>query len=241
MAAAGQVETRETPAFLIGVGSAVLALLLVVWWLMAKLLKKECFAYTHYPLRFNRKTRTVHWFRTDGSITSAAWDEVFFTLVPVAGEWDVRGHVLADDGATVIDTFALSYTGVILRQDLDPQAAPSQRDFVRAHWEFVRRYMEEGPQAVSQPIEFCMPVDGRKETVKGGAQRVFANFAGGSSFFMLLVAPICAWVILGRILAMKTSKIPQWPQQVEDACRIEPGDQAAFAGDSNGDRIAVIL
>ena len=43
-----------------------------------------------------------------------------------------------------------------------------------------------------------MPVDGRKEAPKGGVQRVFANFAGGSGLFLLVVTPLCVWVILGR-------------------------------------------
>jgi hypothetical protein len=32
-------------------------------------------------------------------------------------------------------------------------------DFVRAHWEFVRRYMEDGPEAVSSLVKFCMPIE----------------------------------------------------------------------------------
>lgn len=44
------------------------------------LLRKESFAYTHYPIRFNRKTRMVYVFRTNGTFLSIAWDKLFFTL-----------------------------------------------------------------------------------------------------------------------------------------------------------------
>jgi hypothetical protein len=44
------------------------------------LLRKESFAYTHYPMRFNRKTRTVHVFRPNGTVLSVPWDQLYFTL-----------------------------------------------------------------------------------------------------------------------------------------------------------------
>jgi hypothetical protein len=32
---------------------------------------------------------------------------------------------------------------------------------------------------------------------------------------------------LGRVIAMWTSQIPKWPQEVEDACTVEPNDPYA--------------
>ena len=165
----------------------------------------------------------------------------FFTLGNSGGEWGVRGHVIDTDHVTVLDTFALSYSGSIISHELDPRTGQYEReDFVRAHWEFVRRYMEDGPEAVSQQVQFCMPVDGRTETAKGGVQRVFANFGGGSGRFLLVATPLCVWVILGRLFAMMTCKIPQYPADIEAACRVEPNDPYAVAGDSAGDRVPVV-
>ncbi|ENT6843893.1 DUF6708 domain-containing protein, partial [Enterobacter kobei] len=46
-------------------------------------------------------------------------------------DYYISGHVLADDNETVIDTFCLP-------------ATHSDRKQLERHWEFVRRYMEEG-------------------------------------------------------------------------------------------------
>ncbi|EMY6303578.1 hypothetical protein ABCS69_003959, partial [Providencia stuartii] len=45
---------------------------------MLFLLKKEWFAWTHYPIRFDRKNQLVHAHHHDGSVFSARWDDLFF-------------------------------------------------------------------------------------------------------------------------------------------------------------------
>ena len=57
---------------------------------------------------------------------------------------------------------------------------------------------------------------------------------------MLLVAfPFCAITSLFRVVAMRTSKIPQWPTEIEDESTIEPGDPFAIRGDDAGHRVPV--
>lgn len=213
-------------------------------WLGIWLIRKESFAYTHYPIRFNRNGRSVHVFKTDGTMLSIPWNQVFFTLGHLQqwDEWEVRGHILEPDGVTVSDTFALSYTGTINAADLASQAAHySSDDFVRAHWEFVRRYMEEGPQEVSSQVQFCMPVDGRRESFQVGMERIFANFAGAPFPIYLIMFPFCLTVSIFRWFAMRTSKIPTWSEDIEANCRVEAGDAYAIKGASNGERVAVFL
>eukprot|EP01032_Pedospumella_encystans_P031728 gene31729-35817_t len=188
------------------------------WWL----LKKESFAYTHYPMRFNRKTRMVHVFRPGGTVLSVPWDEVFFTLghMPQWNEWEVRGHVIEADRTTVRESFALSYLGSMSPADAElGRTHFSDQDFVRAHWEFVRRFMEEGPQAVSSQVQFCMPVSGRRELARVSMERAFANIAGANIVLYWMLFPFCLAVGLGRVLAVRTSKIPRWPADVEASCR----------------------
>ena len=211
-------------------------------WATIWLLCKESFCLTHYPMRFNRKTRTVHIFRTDGTVLSIPWDKVFFTLghMTMWNEWEIRGHVLEPDNETVRETFALSYLGSLSAGDVaDDSNGFSAQDFVRGHWEFIRRYMEDGPQEVSAQVQFCMPVDGRRETAKAGVRRVFANLTGAPVLVYWMMVPFCLIVGIFRWFAMRTSRIPEWPQDVEASCMVEPDDPYAIAGAPDGKRIAV--
>lgn len=73
------VSVLATVAITLAMGWGIVSCV-TIW-----LLKKESFAYTHFPIRFNRKTRTVHVFRTDGTVLSVPWDDVFFTLGRTGG------------------------------------------------------------------------------------------------------------------------------------------------------------
>lgn len=216
----------------------MLPMLFVGLWLLSK----DCFSLTHYPIRFNRKKRMVHAFHADGTVSSTPWDEVYFTLCNVKQlhEWEVHGHILEPGTSTVKKIFSLSYTGPLNPGDICPgPSGPSKFDFVRAHWEFIRRYMEEGPEAVSSQVQFCMPLDGRREGVRVGAERIFANFASVPVPLYLMIWPFCALVSALRIFAMRTSKVPVWPENVEADCEIEEEDPYAVIGDKNAERVAV--
>lgn len=220
----------------------IVVLSLPMIWLGIWLVRKEVFGYTHYPIRFDRKSRMVHVFRTDGSTVSAPWDQVFFTLGHLKqwNEWEIRGHILESDRATVRETFVLSYVGSLNAADAAPQAMQySSEDFVRAHWEFVRRFMEDGPEAVLGQVQFCMPVDGRRESIRVSAERVFANFSGASILLFGMMFPFCLAVSAFRMIAMHTSKIPEWPEDVEQCCGVESDDPYAIVGGPNGDRVSV--
>jgi|EP01034_Spumella_vulgaris_P042960 hypothetical protein len=240
--AAGVLPSTEDPMFLLGNGLAMAAVVACIGWGTWWLLKKESFAYTHYPMRFNRKTRMVHVFRPGGTVLSVPWDEVFFTLghMPQWNEWEVRGHVIEADRTTVRESFALSYLGSMSPADAElGRTHFSDQDFVRAHWEFVRRFMEEGPQAVSSQVQFCMPVSGRRELARVSMERAFANIAGANIVLYWMLFPFCLAVGLGRVLAVRTSKIPRWPADVEASCVIESNDPYAIEGDARGERVAV--
>lgn len=222
--------------------SAIALLSLPLIWLGAWLVKKEAFAYTHYPIRFNFRSRTVHVFRTDGTVLTVPWEQVFFTLGHLRqwNEWEIRGNVLESDRATVRETFALSYVGSLSTAGAAAQATQySTEDFVRAHWEFIRRFMEDGPASVVNQVQFCMPVDGRRESVRLSLERVLANFSGVPLLFYGIVFPFCLVVSAFRVIAMRTGKIPEWPEDVEESCMVEPDDPYAIVGGPNAERLAV--
>ncbi|MCU6670389.1 hypothetical protein M8013_16745 [Enterobacteriaceae bacterium H4N4] len=140
-----------------------------------KVLKTEWFAWTHYPVRFDRKNRLVHVFRLNGSTYSVPWNSVFFTSglshrKDANKDYYISGHVLADDGETVIDTFCLP-------------ATHSDRKQLERHWEFVRRYMEEGPESVIGVVDFCLPIAKKREGYRSSLLYLLSGFNGAPLFF----------------------------------------------------------
>jgi hypothetical protein len=196
--------------------AVVFAVCLAISVLLMILMLREAFCFTHFPVRLNRKNRKIYAWRRDGSVLSAPWDDVVFCLrrydfrsLPM---WDILGHVLDADKATVKETFALS------------SYRSSDANDLRLHWEYFRRYMEEGPEQPHRMLKMCLPLAKRYETWWEGCMRLSLNLHG--SFFMQATSfiPFDLPASLGRLFAMRTSKIPHWPDWVEHECAIEKDD-----------------
>ncbi|MBA4706847.1 DUF6708 domain-containing protein [Aquitalea aquatica] len=179
-----------------------------------KQIKKEI-NYTHYPIRFNRKTRMVHVFHHDGTVLSVKWDKVFFTQIPVTyGMWDTVGHILDEDGVTVRETFGLPTCGL----------GREGREVGKGYWEFIRRYMEEGPAGVVDVISGCLPIKDKKETLAFSFERIAAALGSYLNPFILIFYIFYP----GRMIAMHFSKIPQWPADIEAQCQRVEGHDPFF-------------
>ena len=186
------------------------------YFLYTKMLKKECFTYTHFPIRFNRKTRKVHVFRFDGTVMTESWDKLYFCLCASQRNFlEVRGHRLAEDGETVLETFALPY--------FSTDDTHSPQPLIWTQWEFVRRYMEEGPEKLADQVEWVMDVADKRETFSRGFWRQWAEVAGLPPL-ALIMAPFLFLYSLGRWLATHTSKIPVWPAEIEAECQFDAND-----------------
>lgn len=181
---------------------------------MIWLARLESFTYTHYPIILNRKARMVHVFRRNGTVLSVPWDDLFFTFNKSVSDWNIRGHVLDADGVTVKETFAFPMFG-------------DRKDKMVNYWEFVRRYMEDGPAKLIGhdigKVEICHPIIGRKESFKWGLTGFYAQFSSVPVMLWLL-SPWLTLCGIARYLANLTCDIPVWPKRVLDTCVIEPGD-----------------
>lgn len=220
----GSPDAGPAPVwFDIAIAVMPLPLLALLIWVFFK----DAYAYTHYPIRMNRKTRMVHVFRLNGTVLSMPWDRLFFCLSKCTSpsQWDIRGHVLDKDGVTVRETFSLT--------DWDFGPAATVQNNLRCYWEFVRRYMEDGPKSAFDLVQFCMPIANKRESLKVGYERMFAVATGYPLPFVLLVALLTALFLPGRWFAMRTSKIPVWPKEIEDVCRVDANDPYLKDGSMN--------
>ena len=164
----------------------------------------------HYPIRLNRQTQMVHVFRKNGTILSVPWSEVFFTLDQDARFWEIRGHVLRADGNTVEETFALGTISAFL--------SVKGTRALQGYWEFFRRYMAEGPESVMKYVKQALPVDGKRESFRVGYEVLTSYFHSSTAVGTILRIidwPITAVSSLARWLAMRISKIPRWPAEIE--------------------------
>ncbi|MBS9439865.1 hypothetical protein EAE91_22755 [Photorhabdus noenieputensis] len=194
-----------------------------IFYLSGKFILKEWFAKTHYPIRFNRKTQMIHVYRFDGTVLSVPWKEVFFTPTIGGGkwpEWSISGHILADDQETVLDTFSLGLSG-----DLE---------LMPGYWEFIRCYMEEEClQEQADIIALCPTIEKQKESYIFGLQYLMRMGSRLAWLFGLVMMPIFLITSVARYIAMQTSKMPQWSQEVEEACQVDPDDPINVSAANN--------
>ncbi|CAI1955823.1 Uncharacterised protein [Serratia liquefaciens] len=133
------------------IASVIIGLLILgIFWAIYKFLwrfiRLENFVQRRLLIRFNRVTRQVylHRPRYAGGLATLAWDQV--SPEPALGlpEWRGTGTQLML--AWTNDMTGLPYFHIMLVG----KVANGTSDIVSL-WEFIRRYMEEGPQSVPRP------------------------------------------------------------------------------------------
>jgi len=206
----------EFPMMVFSIGTSIGSLLMIAGSLAFLRVMGEWFRYTHYPIRLNRKTRMIYGFRNDGTVLAASWDEVHFALrikKQVAGLTILGiGGLVLKDPQTVSEIFSFGYDSI-------------NRDYCLRHWEFIRRYMEEGPQSVihADGVGLYLPIADKRETLWQGWVELVSNDAW-NPIMKWLMLPFHVLFFVGRLVHRATSKVPLWPADVEAACAIEPGD-----------------
>lgn len=197
-------------ALMIFAGAIILTLLLLF---MHN--SKDWFTYRHGAIRFNHKTRQVHVFYSSklGGPRSYNWDDALLSCE----ETKIGNHVLfivaADpEKRRCYDSFSVG-------DDIH------DKEDCLAWCEYVRRYMEEGPDSVPDP-EWCLT---DKLSLKESFLRWFrlrelsrADKNGENIhpalIRMLLLSPVLAFFSLGHYLSMLTSKRVRWPDDIKKAC-----------------------
>jgi len=177
-------------------------------------LRYEFFSHIYYPIRFNRENRKVYVFREkrDGGLLIVPWEDVFFHIgrgTDMKFLRDIRGEIL--DGTIVKDTFALGHC--------------AERDEpVKEMWEFIRRYMEEGPEAVAEhPLDKYVELS-VAPTWKNCLISAVGFTNADTPFKRVLLSPFIGTFTVVRWLVFKSCKQPVFPPEVEAECTVEPND-----------------
>ncbi|ELX8379047.1 DUF6708 domain-containing protein [Providencia vermicola] len=179
--------------------------------ILGKFILFEWFRKTHYPVRFNRQKQLVHVYQTNNEILTLPWKDIYFTTYEWRNNVNLVGHILDKDGETVLNTFGFGYWGDKVELD--------------HYWEFIRCYMEEDClEELADTVTLCPPIADKKESYIFGLQYIIKMESRLAWIFFLFMLPIYLMESLARFIAMQTSKIPQWSQEVLDDCIVSPND-----------------
>jgi hypothetical protein len=175
---------------------------------------RDFFTYKYYPIRFNRRTRMVHAYTDAGpsGVISVPWDKAYFHLGHGQGETflrDIRCHVM--DGEMVKQTFAVGHYF-------------DDADKVREIWEFIRRYMDEGPQhVVDAPASPQLHLS-VADTWKNCYLTVIISLGEALLPYRTMLMPLLGPLAACRWLVLKSSKTPEWPAHVVTESGIDVAD-----------------
>ncbi|WP_422508136.1 DUF6708 domain-containing protein [Stenotrophomonas sp. GZD-301] len=193
------------------------------WWLFWTLhLRKDLFQYTHYPVRFNRVTRKVYFFRHNGpgGVVVVPWGSpnAFFHIGRGGqdpGLRDLRCHLL-DRHRQVQQTFTIGHFW-------------NHNDDIREQWALICRYMRDGPEhCFDDPLDRVITLS-PKGTLRNCWMLVCLMM--GTTLFPLrctLLFPIYGALTLSRWLTFKTCRAPVFPPELEAECAIAPDDPHAL-------------
>ena len=202
-------------------GVAILSVFLIPsWFIFFRPILKDWFSKTHYPVRFNRKKQLVHVYQVKGEIITLPWKDIYFTTSKQKVSYCIVGHILADDNETVLNTFSFGHVG--------------QKAELSLYWEFIRCYMEEDClEELAATVLYCPPVEKQKEGYITGLQTLIKMDSRLEWVPSILLLPLSLVESIARYIGMQTSKIPQWPQDVIDACATEPNDPINVGAENN--------
>jgi hypothetical protein len=235
---------------LLTIGTAVIAFLVSL--MFSWFIKQDCFQYTHYPIRFNRKTRKVYFFRRDGTTWSAPWDKLYFTIFHQSFNRRRVNMLLLDREWTDEPTFYQSETGQLCYKDPETLARIERMyiemqeavvleqvplpyittadDTSRLYsiFDFIRCYMDGDDALVGElakQIDYVPDIVGKRQGFFDGWYYMDMTFTGNYLHARIgYYLTTLLFYIVGRWVAMHTCKIPVWPKEVEQECQFEPND-----------------
>lgn len=200
MHAEGKSVSQEMTITVAVLGVLMFGFVVFTYWM---LLGRDIFRYQYYPVRFDRREMKIHIFTgARNGIVSAPWSDVRFVIgrdksagPDDAATYDLRGLVM--DGDNVVHTFAVG------------SDSGSNPGITLAHWEMIRRFMEEGRSALPFP-----PLQLYTSVVPSFRNAFIIHVSSAGAGLMWIALPLTLPWALFRFLAMKLCRKPVWPSSV---------------------------
>ncbi|WP_144413113.1 DUF6708 domain-containing protein [Pragia fontium] len=179
-----------------------------------KISRLEIFTHRHLRVRFNRVTRQVYIQRPKfcGGVTVYRWEDTKSNLPteskssPGIGERIMLGWDSINTGLPYLDYMAIGKRA-------------SSGGELRNEWEFIRRYMEEGPENLPKPrITSLLPLPWHGVSVQLEAMRSFFLPLSGYSLItlpigFLAITLMSSLYFLSELLCWQ----PRWPKVIREA------------------------
>ena len=191
----------------------VIALIKIYIW---QFIRWENFVQRRILIRFNRVTRQVylHRPRYAGGITVLDWEKV--SPQAAVGEEEAANIgrqliLLWDPVVTGLPHFHLVFVGKV---------ADGTSDIVNL-WEFIRRYMEEGPQSVPAPKKLLGKVPWPWLSIRASLSFFRPLWRAGLRWqvacIVALASPALALHSLGHWISLLLCWEPRWPRIIREA------------------------
>lgn len=179
-----------------------------------RLTRLEMFTSRHMLIRFNRKTQQVHLHRPSycGGIVTFAWTSTGSSATCPKDDWlsmGMRQGLVWHPRFTGLPHMEMAFIGK------QGQGGSELRD----EWEFIRRFMEEGPEGLPRPrlsTRFPSPIQAFSAQFEG-IGRFFRKSSWLFKVAMLMVWP--AFVVLGTChwVSLMLCWRPRWPKIIREA------------------------
>ena len=187
----------------------------VCWWVI---LRNDLFQYTHYPVRFNRITRKIYFFRHNGpgGVTVVPWGSpyAFFHIGRGAQNpelVDLRCHLL-DRNQQIQQTFTIGHFW-------------EHEDDIREPWALICRYMQDSPEnCYDDPRDRVITLSSDPTLRNCWLMVILMMGTAFMPFRKNVMFPVYGALTLCRWLTFKTCRKPVFPPEIEAECQIDPED-----------------
>ena len=207
----------------------LIVILIAGVWLGIKILSRELFTYTYFPVRFNRKNGKVYVIGANKQVETYDWNKLKIHMQnDINAPWDVRCCDV-DNAGIIQRTFSL------------PFRHTSPNEFLKHHFAFVNAYMnsktDKDIKQVADSIRHVFPIHRRKEILQESIERSrfeyhsrwkdmeYPETSLKIDLHYLASTPFWLLKLLGRRLAVLTCTTPHFPFEIEAECDINPNDK----------------